>query len=83
MNSLFAKGRFFMLRRNSLPKNIPVTGSEIKQNSTNTVGVPMRLSVYEIGDFTQENYDTIFNDESNLNKNLNVTESKPFDMPLL
>ena len=82
MNSFFVRGRFLFLRGNSILKTIPTTGGsgELKQKTMNNNNIPKQLSVYEIGDFCQENYESIFNDDNTLKE---PVKRKPFDMPLL
>ncbi len=82
MNSFFARGRFLLLRGNSIVKNIPTNGgsSELKQKTMTDSNIPKQLSVYEIGDFSQENYESVFNDENTFKE---PQKTKPFDMPLL
>ncbi len=82
MNSFFVRGRFLLLRGNSILKTLPTSGGngELKQKTMNNNNIPKQLSVYEIGDFCQENYESIFNDDNSLKES---QKRKPFDMPLL
>ena len=82
MNSFFVRGRFLLLRSNSILKTVPTSSGsgELKQKTMNNNNIPKQLSVYEIGDFCQENYESIFNDDITLKES---QKTKPFDMPLL